>query len=84
MCAIVSLAGTNYIETLRVQVHANCRIRRIYFSGTHTHTHTHMYTQTHMYTHTHTHTHTHMYTHTHTNALCVALFAACAAHVRHS
>eukprot|EP01018_Ginkgo_biloba_P033476 Gb_19546 [translate_table: standard] len=23
--------GTNYIETLRVQVHANCRIRRIYF-----------------------------------------------------
>merc|ERR1711933_527411 len=25
--------GTNYIETLRVQLHANCRIRRIYFSG---------------------------------------------------
>jgi hypothetical protein len=25
-------AGTNYVETLRVQVHANCRIRRIYFS----------------------------------------------------
>merc|ERR1719258_190655 len=25
--------GTNYIETLRVQIHANCRIRRIYFSG---------------------------------------------------
>jgi len=24
--------GTNYIETLRVQVHANCRIRRLYFS----------------------------------------------------
>jgi len=24
--------GTNYIETLRVHVHANCRIRRIYFS----------------------------------------------------
>ena len=24
--------GTNYIETLRVQIHANCRIRRIYFS----------------------------------------------------
>merc|ERR1719350_1146724 len=24
--------GTNYIETLRVQVHANARIRRIYFS----------------------------------------------------
>ncbi len=24
--------GTNYIETLRVQVHANCRIRRVYFS----------------------------------------------------
>ncbi|KAF8821190.1 putative transcription factor IIB [Cardiosporidium cionae] len=23
--------GTNYIETLRVQVHCNCRIRRIYF-----------------------------------------------------
>lgn len=23
--------GTNYIETLRVQIHANCRIRRIYF-----------------------------------------------------
>eukprot|EP00249_Psilotum_nudum_P014279 c24749_g1_i2 orf=354-842(-) len=23
--------GTNYIETLRVQVHANCRLRRIYF-----------------------------------------------------
>ena len=22
----------NYIETLRVQIHANCRIRRIYFS----------------------------------------------------
>jgi hypothetical protein len=25
--------GTNYIETLRVQIHANCRIRRIYFSA---------------------------------------------------
>jgi hypothetical protein len=25
-------AGTNYVETLRVQVHANCRVRRIYFS----------------------------------------------------
>lgn len=25
-------AGTNYVETLRVQVHANCRIRRTYFS----------------------------------------------------
>ena len=25
--------GTNYIETLRVQLHANCRVRRIYFSG---------------------------------------------------
>jgi Protein of unknown function (DUF667) len=25
-------AGTNYIETLRVQIHANCRVRRIYFS----------------------------------------------------
>ena len=24
--------GTNYIETTRVQIHANCRIRRIYFS----------------------------------------------------
>ena len=24
--------GTNYVETLRVQIHANCRIRRIYFS----------------------------------------------------
>ncbi|KAK4813839.1 hypothetical protein QYF61_001937 [Mycteria americana] len=24
--------GTNYIETLRVQIHANCRIRRVYFS----------------------------------------------------
>lgn len=24
--------GTNYVETLRVQVHANCRIRRLYFS----------------------------------------------------
>ena len=24
--------GTNYVETLRVQIHANCRIRRGYFS----------------------------------------------------
>ena len=24
--------GTNYIETVQVQIHANCRIRRIYFS----------------------------------------------------
>jgi hypothetical protein len=24
--------GTNYVETLRVQVHSNCRLRRIYFS----------------------------------------------------
>ncbi|XP_027010902.1 cilia- and flagella-associated protein 20 [Tachysurus fulvidraco] len=24
--------GTNYIETLHVQIHANCRIRRVYFS----------------------------------------------------
>ena len=24
--------GTNYVETLRVQIHANCRVRRIYFS----------------------------------------------------
>ena len=23
--------GTNYEETLRVQIHANCRIRRFYF-----------------------------------------------------
>ena len=31
-CNLPTSAGTNYIETLRVQVHANCRIRRIYFS----------------------------------------------------
>lgn len=31
-CSSLPSAGTNYIETLRVQVHANCRIRRIYFS----------------------------------------------------
>uniref|UniRef100_A0A8C5DJ12 Cilia and flagella associated protein 20 n=1 Tax=Gouania willdenowi TaxID=441366 RepID=A0A8C5DJ12_GOUWI len=24
--------GTNYVKTLRVQIHANCRIRRVYFS----------------------------------------------------
>merc|ERR1712018_923687 len=24
--------GTNYIETKRVQIHANCRVRRVYFS----------------------------------------------------
>ncbi|GLH10066.1 hypothetical protein R5R35_008124 [Gryllus longicercus] len=24
--------GTNYIETTRVQIHANCRVRRVYFS----------------------------------------------------
>ena len=24
--------GTNYMETTRVQIHANCRIRRIYFA----------------------------------------------------
>lgn len=24
--------GTNYVETLRVQIHGNSRIRRIYFS----------------------------------------------------
>ncbi|KAK9822662.1 hypothetical protein WJX81_005693 [Elliptochloris bilobata] len=24
--------GTNYVETLRVQIHANCRLRRVYFS----------------------------------------------------
>jgi hypothetical protein len=28
----LNASGTNYIETLRVQIHANCRIRRIYFS----------------------------------------------------
>lgn len=28
----VFFAGTNYIETLRMQIHANCRIRRVYFS----------------------------------------------------
>lgn len=27
--------GTNYVETLRVQIHANCRIRRIYFADRH-------------------------------------------------
>jgi hypothetical protein len=26
------IIGTNYVETLRVTVHANCRLRRIYFS----------------------------------------------------
>merc|ERR1711964_298523 len=25
--------GTNYIETLQIQLHANCRIRRIYFQS---------------------------------------------------
>jgi len=25
--------GTNYVETLRITIHANCRIRRIYFCG---------------------------------------------------
>ena len=30
--SLVAAPGTNYIETLRVQIHANCRIRRIYFS----------------------------------------------------
>jgi hypothetical protein len=30
--SVLSAAGTNYVETLRVQLHANCRIRRIYFS----------------------------------------------------
>ena len=25
--------GSNYVETLRISVHANCRLRRIYFSG---------------------------------------------------
>lgn len=30
--AFICGTGTNYIETLRVQIHANCRIRRIYFS----------------------------------------------------
>uniref|UniRef100_A0A7E4VX59 CFA20_dom domain-containing protein n=1 Tax=Panagrellus redivivus TaxID=6233 RepID=A0A7E4VX59_PANRE len=24
--------GTTYVETLRIQIHANCRIRRVYFS----------------------------------------------------
>jgi len=24
--------GTNFVETLRVQIHANCRVRRVYFS----------------------------------------------------
>lgn len=24
--------GTNYVETQRVQIHANCRLRRVYFS----------------------------------------------------
>lgn len=24
--------GTNFVETLSIQIHANCRIRRIYFS----------------------------------------------------
>lgn len=24
--------STNYVETLRVQIHANCRLRRIYFA----------------------------------------------------
>ncbi|XP_030380768.1 cilia- and flagella-associated protein 20-like [Scaptodrosophila lebanonensis] len=24
--------GTNYVETLRIQIHANCRIRRIFFA----------------------------------------------------
>ncbi|KAI9015988.1 transcription factor IIB [Hyaloraphidium curvatum] len=24
--------GTNYVETLRVQIHANCRLRRVYFA----------------------------------------------------
>jgi len=24
--------GSNYMETLRVQIHANCRVRRVYFS----------------------------------------------------
>ena len=28
--------GTNYVETLRVQIHANCRIRRVYFSDRYT------------------------------------------------
>ena len=31
-CGIAAGAGTNYVETQRVQLHANCRIRRIYFS----------------------------------------------------
>jgi len=27
-----SAYGTNYMETLRVEVYANCRVRRIYFA----------------------------------------------------
>ena len=26
-----SAYGTNYMETLQVQIHANCRVRRVYF-----------------------------------------------------
>ena len=31
-CSVHAHAGTNYIETLRMQIHANCRLRRVYFS----------------------------------------------------
>jgi hypothetical protein len=31
-CLFRRAYGTNYVETLRVQIHANCRIRRVYFS----------------------------------------------------
>ena len=31
-CSPFRAYGTNYVETLRVQIHANCRIRRVYFS----------------------------------------------------
>uniref|UniRef100_A0AC34GF63 CFA20 domain-containing protein n=2 Tax=Panagrolaimus sp. ES5 TaxID=591445 RepID=A0AC34GF63_9BILA len=24
--------GTGYVETLRIQIHANCRLRRVYFA----------------------------------------------------
>ena len=24
--------GTTYVETLRIQIHANCRLRRVYFA----------------------------------------------------
>lgn len=27
--------GTQYVETLRVTIHANCRLRRVYFTDRH-------------------------------------------------